>query len=112
LFPLSFGEKIMYAIIETGGKQYRVEKGDVIDVELVEDKDGKVEFTNVLFLNNGSKAQVGTPHVAKSRVLGELVQEVRGPKVVSFRYKQRKGIARKVGHRQRYTRVKITDIVG
>ncbi len=103
----------MYAIIETGGKQYRIEKGDVIDVELVETPEsGKVEFKNVLFLNTGKATSVGAPHVAKSRVLAELIQEVRGPKVVCFRYKRRKGIRRKVGHRQRYTRVKITDIEG
>lgn len=103
----------MYAIIETGGKQYRVEKGDVIDVELLDpSKDGKIEFKNVLFLNKGSASKIGTPHVAKSRVVGELVQEVRGPKVVNFKYKRRKNIRRKVGHRQDYARVKITEIEG
>ena len=103
----------MYAIIESGGKQVRVEKGDVIDVELLTPaSDKKIEFKNVLFLNTGKAVKVGTPHVAKSRVLGELVQEVRGPKVIAFKYKRRKGIRRKVGHRQKYTRVKITEIEG
>ncbi len=105
--------KFMYAIIETGGKQYRVEKGDVIDVELLApSSDSKVEFKNVLFLSTGKAVKIGTPHVAKSSVIGELVQEIRGPKVISFRYKRRKGIRRKVGHRQRYARVKITAIEG
>lgn len=103
----------MYAIIETGGKQHRVEKGDLIDVELLDgSSDNKIEFKNVLFLNNGKTSKIGTPHVAKSSVIGEFVQEVRGPKVICFRYKRRKGIRRKVGHRQRYARVKITAIEG
>jgi len=101
----------MYAIIESGGKQYRVEKGDVIDVELLETEAGKkVEF-NVLFLNTGNAAKIGTPYVSKSMVHGELVQEVKGPKVIAFKYKRRKPIRRKVGHRQRYSRVKITEII-
>lgn len=102
----------MYAIIETGGKQYRVEKGDVIDVELLNTAEKNVEFSNVLFINNGTNVKLGNPHIAKSLVKAELMQEVKGPKVVAFKYKQRKGIRRKVGHRQRYSRVKITDIVG
>lgn len=103
----------MYAIIESGGKQYRVEKGDVIDVELLSLADsGKVEFKHVLFLHNGKTAKIGAPHVPKSTVMAELVQEVKGPKVIAFKYKRRKQIRRKVGHRQRYSRVKITDIVG
>ena len=102
----------MYAIIESGGKQYRVEKGDVIDVELLESEAGKtVEFKNVLFLNTGNATKIGTPYVAKSIVHGELVQEIKGPKVIAFKYKRRKPIRRKVGHRQRYSRVKITDII-
>jgi large subunit ribosomal protein L21 len=103
----------MYAIIETGGKQYRVEKGDVIDVELIDSEAGKtVEFKNVLFVNNKGAVQIGNPHVTKFVVHGEFMQEVKGPKVVAFKYKQRKPFRRKVGHRQRYARVKITEITG
>jgi len=103
----------MYAIIETGGKQYRVQKDDVIDVELLEAKEEcKIVFTHVLFLNNGSTAKVGTPYVPKSSVTGEILDQVKGPKVIAFKYKQRKGIRRKVGHRQKYSRVKITEIAG
>lgn len=102
----------MYAIIETGGKQYRVEKGDVIDVELLEaDAGKKIEFKNVLFINNAGTVKIGTPHIAKSKVQGEFLEEVKGPKVVAFKYKQRKPFRRKVGHRQRYARVKITEII-
>ncbi|NDE82636.1 MAG: 50S ribosomal protein L21 [Chlamydiia bacterium] len=102
----------MYAIIETGGKQYRVEKGDIIDVELLESREPNIEFSNVLFINNGSDVKLGNPYLTKSLVKAELMQEVKGPKVVAFKYKKRKGYRRKVGHRQRYLRVKITDIVG
>jgi large subunit ribosomal protein L21 len=102
----------MYAIIESGGKQYRVEKGDIIDVELLEDApNGKISFGEVLFVHTGKAAKVGTPHVPKCKVEGELLQEARGPKVIAFKYKARKTIRRKVGHRQRYSRVKITEIV-
>lgn len=103
----------MYAIIETGGKQYRVEKDDVIDIELINAaQDGKVEFKNVLFINDGASVKMGAPYLAKSTVKAELISEVKGPKVVSFKYKKRKGYRRKVGHRQRYSRIKITDIIG
>ena len=102
----------MYAIIETGGKQYRVEKGDIIDVELLGAKEHTIEFKSVLFLNNGTSLKIGKPFVADSLVKAELLKEVKGPKVVSYKYKQRKGYRRKVGHRQRYHRIKITDIAG
>jgi len=103
----------MYAIIETGGKQYRVEQGDVIDVELLGAENGaKVEFKNVLFANTGSASKVGKPHVDGMVVVGELMQEIRGPKVINFKYKKRKNYRRKVGHRQNYSRVKITEIKG
>ncbi|MBY0529548.1 MAG: 50S ribosomal protein L21 [Rhabdochlamydiaceae bacterium] len=101
----------MYAIIETGGKQYRVEKGDVIDVERLDAETGKVEFKNVLFLNDGSAVKIGSPHLANSVVKAEFLGEFRGPKVIAFKYKRRKPFRRKVGHRQKYARVKITDII-
>ena len=103
----------MYAIIETGGKQYRVEKGDIIDVELLSAQVGeKVEFNHVLFINNAGTVKIGNPLIAQSTVCGELLQEVKGPKEIAFKYKQRKPFRRKVGHRQRYARVKITEIIG
>lgn len=103
----------MYAIIETGGKQYRVEKGDIIHVELLDaEPNSKVTFGHVLFFNNGSTSKVGGPHVKGCVVHGEMVKEVRGPKVIAYKYKQRKNYRRKVGHRQDYSMVKITDIMG
>jgi large subunit ribosomal protein L21 len=103
----------MYAIIETGGKQYRVEAGDEIDVELIDpETDGKITFNRVLFVNMGNNSKIGCPHLNGCAVLGELVQEVKGPKVIAFKYKRRKGIRTKKGHRQRYSRVKILEITG
>ncbi len=111
-YNMVIGEK-MYAIIESGGKQYRVEQDDVIDVELLEAETGsKIEFKNVLFFHNGKAPKVGNPYVAKATVIGELICEAKGPKEISFKYKQRKGVRRKVGHRQHYSRVKITEIKG
>lgn len=103
----------MYAIIETGGKQYRVEKGDIIHVELLnEEPKAKLTFKQVLFLHNGSLPKIGAPHVKGGVVHAELLEEVRGPKVIAYKYKQRKPYRRKVGHRQNYSKIKITEIVG
>lgn len=104
----------MYAIIETGGKQYRVEQGDVIDVELigVDQPGAPVEFKNVLFINTAQGAKIGKPHLPAAMVKAEFVTESKGPKVIAFKYKERKRIRRKVGHRQHYSRVKITEIIG
>ncbi len=101
----------MYAIIETGGKQYKVQEGDVIDVELLDsDAQGGVEFKHVLLVNTDAGVKVGVPHVNGCVVRGTCLGESKGPKVVSFKYKRRKGIRRKVGHRQHYARVKIVGI--
>jgi large subunit ribosomal protein L21 len=101
----------MYAIIETGGKQYKVKKGDVIDVELLNDASGNsVQFHQVLLINDGKHSKIGTPVVEASKVLGEIIDQVKGPKVVAYKYKQRKNTRRKVGHRQKYSRVKIVEI--
>lgn len=102
-----------YAIIKTGSKQYRVKAGDVIDVELldVEDK-GTIEFSDVLFFQNGKDVKLGTPTVENMVVRGEVLDHVRGPKVIAYKYKKRKNYRRKVGHRQDYVRVKITEFAG
>lgn len=102
----------MYAIIATGGKQYRVEKGDIIDVELLDSQAGeKVEFKEVLFVSTGSAIKVGNPHLPKAVVQGEMIQQAAGPKVFAYKTKERKQLRRKVGHRQKYSRVKITEII-
>jgi large subunit ribosomal protein L21 len=103
----------MYAIIQTGGKQYRVSEGDVIDVELLGgENNSAIEFKEVLFVGGASEAKVGAPLVNGFVVKGELLGESKGPKVVAFKYKRRKQYRRKVGHRQRYSQVKILKIAG
>lgn len=102
----------MYAIIKTGGKQYRVAKDDVIDVELLDVKDGaEVEFNDVLVFSNGSETKVGGPIVDGCTVIGHVVAaEVPGPKVMSVKYKRSHNQYRKFGHRQHYSRIKITEL--
>jgi len=101
-----------YAIIRTGGKQYRVQAGDVVDVELLGAEAGPVEFKEVLLVGEGEAIKVGKPIVDQAVVKGELMADVKGPKVISFKFKRRKNYHRKIGHRQGYSRVKITAIEG
>lgn len=105
-------EQNPYAIIETGSKQYRVEVGDIIDVEKIAGEEGGVvEFSQVLMLHDGSAVKVGAPCVEKAIVRGEMLGDVRGPKVIAYKYKKRKNYHRKVGHRQDYKRVKIVEFI-
>lgn len=100
----------MYAIIETGGKQYRVAPGDVIDIErLPASDDSSVTFDRVLMVG-GDEVKIGKPVVEGAAVHGERVADVRGPKVTVFKMKRRKGYRRKNGHRQDLLRVRINDI--
>lgn len=104
----------MYAIIRSGSKQYKVKKDDIIQVELLESEPGQsVEFSDVLLVADSSgKVKVGMPVVAGSKVIGQYVQEAKGPKIESLKYKKRCNQYRKFGHRQRYSQVKILDIQG
>lgn len=104
----------MYAVIETGGKQYRVTPGDVIDVErdAAVGDDGAVRFERVLMVGGDGDVQVGTPLVEGALVRASLVGEVRGPKIKVFKMKRRKGYRRTAGHRQDLLRVKIDGIDG
>lgn len=100
----------MYAIIKTGGKQFRVEKDGLIDVELLHAEEGaRVEF-EALFVSEGDKQSIGTPIVSGFTVIGEVIGSVPGPKVTSVKYKPNHRQYRKFGHRQRYSRVKITEM--
>ena len=101
----------MYAIIKTGSKQYRVAEGDVVDVELLNSDSGNVEFQDILFITNGTETYLGSPNINGWIVLGQVMETVRGPKITSVKYKQRQNQRRKFGHRQSYSRVKITGIV-
>src|ERR1700685_2817175 len=99
----------MYAVIRAGGKQYRVAPGDVIRVEkLATGTDGQVEFPEVLAVSAGD-GQIGKPQ-AEARVVGQLVEEGRGAKILVFHYKRKKQYKKLRGHRQSYTAVRITEI--
>jgi large subunit ribosomal protein L21 len=102
----------MFAVIRTGGKQYKVAEGDIIDVELFGAETGKTaKFEEVLLVGNGDQVTVGTPTVSGASVSAEVVEElVKGDKVVAFKFRRRKGYHRTVGHRQKRTRVKIGKI--
>ncbi len=100
----------MFAVIRTGGKQYRVAKDDVLDVERLEGDEGaSVTFADVLALG-GSQPTYGTPIVEGASVGAEIVAQKRGPKVIAFKKKRRKNTHRKRGHRQHLTTVRITDV--
>ena len=103
----------MYAIIETGGKQYRVEEGAAIRVEkLPAEKGETVTFDRVLFCKNGEELKVGTPYLDNCRVEGKVVGNGRGRKITVYKYKPKKNYSRKQGHRQPYTEVLIENISG
>ena len=100
-----------YAIIRTGGKQYRVEPGKTYRIpSLVGESGGKVEFNDVLLGSDGSNVRTGVPSLAGAKVTGEIVKHGRGEKIVVFKFKRRKNYARKQGHRQGFTEVRINDI--
>ena len=105
----------MYAIIEDSGTQIKVAKGDVVDIDLrdVDDKRKKIKFDRVLVVgDSGSPATIGQPYVAGAAVTAEVLEEVKGDKIDVIKFKRRKGYRRKVGHTQRYLRVRIDDIKG
>jgi len=101
----------MYAVIETGGKQYRVNQGDIIKVEkLTVDVGQKVGFDRVLLVGEGADVKVGNPIVDGATVSGTVVEQDRHRKIIVFKMKRRKGYRRKQGHRQDYTGVLIDKI--
>ena len=103
----------MYAVIQTGGKQYRVEPGKTVVVEKLAGEAGaQVVFDQVLLVSSGDggNVTVGKPLVAGAKVTGEIVEQTRGDKLVVFKFRRRKNYVRKNGHRQQYTAVKITSI--
>ncbi|MGH7407174.1 MAG: 50S ribosomal protein L21 [Candidatus Methylomirabilales bacterium] len=101
----------MYAVLETGGKQYRVSPGDLVKVERLGGEPGSpVRFDRVLLVAEGDRVTVGTPTVAGASVAGEVVGQGRGPKVIVFKFKRRKKYRRTQGHRQAQTTIRITAI--
>jgi len=103
----------VYAVIKTGGKQYRVQQGDVIFVEkLNAQADEAVTFDEVLLVGDADQSKVGTPVVKGAKVEGKVLAQVKGKKIVVYKYKAKKNERKKQGHRQPYTKVEITAIVG
>ena len=103
----------MYAVIKTGGKQYRVAADDTLEIEKVAGDAGAIiEFGEVLMIGGDAGAKIGAPFLAGAKVTAEVVEQGRGPKVIAFKKRRRKNSRRKRGHRQELTTVKITSIVG
>src|SRR5205807_5241372 len=102
----------MYAVLETGSKQYRVAAGDTLQIERLAAKAGEpVTFDRVLLLSHDGKITVGAPTVASATVLADVVKHIRGEKKIAFKMKRRKGYHKTIGHRQELTVVKIKEIV-
>ena len=103
----------MYAIIETGGKQYKVQNGDVIFVEKLEvEADSEITFDKVIAVGADDGIKVGAPYVDGASVSAKVIKNGKGKKINIITYKPKKGSARRMGHRQPYTKVEITNIVG
>jgi large subunit ribosomal protein L21 len=101
----------MYAVMETGSKQYRVTAGDTLEIERLQVEAGKpFTFDRVLLVNNDGKLSVGSPTVASASVVADVLSHIRGEKKIAFKMKRRKGYHRTVGHRQELTVVKIKEI--
>lgn len=108
--PLSIG-LVMYVVLETGSKQYRVTAGDTVEIERLTAEAGQsVTFDRVLLVNRDGEVAVGTPTVAGASVIGDVVEHKRGPKLIAWKMRRRKGYHRKVGHRQELTVVRIKEI--
>jgi large subunit ribosomal protein L21 len=108
------GKDVMtYAIIKTGGRQYRVAEGDTVDVDLLDVDAGKTAtFGEVLMFADGKHVTHGEPLISGAKVIAEVVEQRKDKKVIAFKYKRRKGYHRTVGHRRKLTRVKIKSITG
>ena len=103
----------MYAVISSGGKQYRVQEGDILRVEKISGKVGDaISFDKVLMFSDGETATVGTPLLEKAAVNGHIVEQGKAKKIIVFKYKRQKRYRRKQGHRQQFTAVKIDKITG
>ncbi len=103
----------MYAVVRTGGKQFRVEPGEAVRVEKLEGSVGdSIEFGEVLLVGAEDGAKIGTPLVAGAKVVGTITAQGRGPKLTIFKMKRRKGYRRKAGHRQSYTEIRVDKIEG
>ncbi len=103
----------MYAVVRTGGKQFRVEPGEAVRVEKLEGSVGdSIELSEVLLVGAEDGAKIGTPLIAGAKVVGTITAQGRGPKLTIFKMKRRKGYRRKAGHRQSYTEIRVDKIEG
>ncbi|MDO4546635.1 MAG: 50S ribosomal protein L21 [Clostridia bacterium] len=102
----------MYAVIQTGGKQYRVKQGDVIFVEKLNESEGAEVSFDVLMLGKDDGVVIGKPVVDSAKVTGKVLGQVKGEKIVVYKYKSKKNERKKQGHRQPYTKIEIESIVG
>lgn len=101
----------MYAVVESGGKQYKVTVGQTVDVELLAvEEGGTVEFDRILMVADDGDVRIGRPTVDGARVSATVLGHGRGPKVIVFKYRPKKRYRRKLGHRQGYTRLRIDEI--
>lgn len=101
-----------YAIVETGGKQYKVSQGDTIVVEKIDAQKGATfHLEKVLLVSGHGKVQIGTPYLSGSEVRCEVLGQTQGEKVIAFKYRRRKGYRKKIGHRQQLTRLKVKELV-
>ena len=100
----------MYAIIKSGGKQAKVTTGDVIEVELLHTEDEKVSFTPLLVVDDSGSTITDKDSLAKATVTAKVLGDVKGPKIDIFKYKNKTGYRRRMGHRQKYTSLEVTDI--
>jgi large subunit ribosomal protein L21 len=101
----------MYAVLETGSKQYRVAAGDTLEIERLDVEAGQTfTFDRVLLVNNEGQVSVGSPTVANAAVIADVVEHLRGPKKVAFKMKRRKGYHRTIGHRQELTKIRVKEI--
>jgi len=101
----------MYAVIKTGGKQYKVSEGETLKVEKISGASGDViAFDDVLMISKDGDTRVGTPVVEGAKVTGEIMAAIKGPKITVFKKKRRKGYRKKTGHRQQLTVLKIKEI--
>jgi len=101
----------MYAVVKMGGKEYRISKGDIIRVERLEGKVGdQVTMKDILMVSYEGQVQVGNPLLTHAMITGEIVQEVKGKKIVTYKMKRRKNYRRTKGHRQTYTYIRVSDI--
>lgn len=102
----------MYAIIQNGGKQYKVEVGDTIRTEKIDSKVGeKIELKDVLLIRDEDRVLIGKPYLSGAKVIAEISEQRRGKKIVIGKFKRRKGYRRKAGHRQEYTKLLIKEII-